>query len=41
MIFEEIVDNFNMNSRLRILDVITRLFQIAFEEGISDRNPAR
>lgn len=40
MIYEKIDDSINMRTKRWVLDMIRRIFQMAVEEGILDKNPA-
>ena len=41
LIFEKIDDSLNMNSKRWVLDMVRRVFQMAVEEGMLDKNPAQ
>lgn len=40
MVFTQVSDELNPNSRRSILDMLKRIFQMAIEEGLIERNPA-
>ena len=40
LVFEKLGDSLNMNSKRWVLDMVRRLFQMAVEDGVIDRNPA-